>query len=145
LQPSGCFAILQPLKQTTTEANNTLELETMHKNIGYHTRLSSNNTVKVVGGSFGGQVDQETIERLVNNLFNVIIKPSGRAVFVDRDGREVSLYVTIDPKNTSKGKKALQEERARKEALAEKDSEMASIVEDLLSSMSYEEILKRLE
>lgn len=117
----------------------------MYKNIGYHTRLSGNNTVKVVGGSFGGQVDQETIERLVNNLFSVIIKPSGRPVFVDRDGREVSLYITVDPENTSKGKKALQEERARKEVLAEKERELASEVEDLLSSMSYEEILNRLK
>lgn len=84
----------------------------MSKNIGYHTRLDSNNTVKVTGGSFGGSTDQETIERLVNAHFSVRIKPSGRAVFVDNQDREVTLYITVDPMSTEKGKKVAKEHRA---------------------------------
>ena len=76
----------------------------MSKNIGYHTRLYTDNTRKIVGGSFGGQIDAETVERLVNLHFEVFVKPSGRAVFVDQQGREVHLYLSVDPENTEKGK-----------------------------------------
>lgn len=115
------------------------------KNIGYHTRLIGNNSVKVCGGSFGGQVDQETVERLVNAHFSVTIKPSGRAVFVDREGREVALYLSVDPDTTTKGKEALKQYRIKQQEQAAKDKELAEEVEDLLSSMSYEEILKKLK
>ena len=79
------------------------------KNIGYHTRLISDNTVKVVGGSFGGRFDIETANRLVKSHFSVAVKQSGRAVFVDKRGREVSLYFTVDAGETDAGKKALAE------------------------------------
>jgi len=87
-------------------------------NIGYHTRLDRDNRVKIVGGSFGGTLCIDTANHLVNSHFEVKIKPSGRAVFVDREGREVSLYMSIDPDTTTKGKeviKAYQEEKFRKE------------------------------
>lgn len=92
----------------------------MNKNIGYHTRLDNANSCKVTGGSFGGAVDQETVERLVNHHFSVRIKPSGRAVFVDKQDREVSLYITVDPLSTEKGKQALKEHKteANKKAYA---------------------------
>ena len=70
------------------------------KNIGYHTRLINNNASKVCGGSFGGALDLETANRLVNTHFNVIVKTSGTPVFVDREGREVSLYMSVDPSLT---------------------------------------------
>jgi hypothetical protein len=37
------------------------------------------------------------VDRLVNCHFSVFIKASGRPVFVDGQGREVSLYLSIDP------------------------------------------------
>lgn len=83
----------------------------MSKKIGYHTRLENANSCKVTGGSFGGAIDQETVERLVNVHFSVRIKPSGRAVFVDKQDREVSLYITVDPLSTEKGKQALRDWR----------------------------------
>lgn len=117
----------------------------MKKSIGYHTRLSSDNTTKVCGGSFGGMVDQETIERLVNVHFEVVIKPSGRAVFVDRQGREVSLYLSVDPDTTTKGKDARVAHSKIKQDEQEKEDQLAEEIEDLLSTMSYEEILKKLK
>lgn len=115
----------------------------MSKNIGYHTRLYSDNTVKVVGGSFGGSIDQETVERLTR-LFDVIVKPSGTPVFVDSQGREVRLYLSVDAIETIKGKEALKEHTKKLEALQKEEDEKEEQIETLLASMSNEEILARL-
>lgn len=117
----------------------------MSKNIGYHTRLDNANSCKVTGGSFGGAVDQETIERLVNNHFSVKIKPSGHAVFVDRQGREVSLYITVDPLNTEKGKQAKAAWNKEQSKAYEKEQEKEKLVEDLLSNYSSDELIALLQ
>lgn len=117
----------------------------MSKNIGYHTRLDSNNTVKVTGGSFGGSVDQETIDRLVNAHFSIKIKPSGHAVFVDREGREVNLYLTVDPLKTEKGKQAKAVWNKEQSKLYEQEQEKEKIVEDLLSNYSNDELIALLQ
>jgi hypothetical protein len=114
-----------------------------HKNIGYHTRQHGNNTIKVCGGSFGGQLDMETVNRLTQ-LFSVEVLPSGTPVFVDRLGRRVSLYVTIDPGSTEKGKTALAVERLRREALQAIENAKAQQIEDLMSCLSTDEIIARL-
>lgn len=116
------------------------------KNIGYHTRLYSDHNVKVVGGSFGGQVDQETIERLTR-LFTVVIKPSGTPVFVDREGREVRLYITVDPASTNIGKKAVLEynEKRRAESAKALETAQEEEINSLMQGMSHEEILRRLK
>lgn len=116
----------------------------MSKTIGFHTRLYDKNTVKLTGGSFGGTFTPETVEKLVNNFFDVQVKPSGTPVFVDKEGRQVSLYVTVDPASTEKGKAAL--EKHRKEMLVQSQKEQAeeSEIEELLAEMSNEEILRRL-
>jgi hypothetical protein len=114
----------------------------------YHTRLQSDNTEKIVGGSFDGQFDADTVERLVKAFFTVTVKPSGHAVFVDRDGREVSLYVSVDACETSTGKKALAEWKAQavrveQERKALEDSQSAAVAE-AMSGLSHIEILRRL-
>lgn len=90
----------------------------MRASIGYHTRLDSNNTVRVTGGSFGGGINQETVERLVNAHFQVKILSSGRGVFVDRQGREVSLYLSVDPLSTEAGQIAQKVDKTLKARLA---------------------------
>lgn len=117
----------------------------MNKNIGYHTRLISDNTQRVVGGSFGGEFSQETIERLVNIHFEIRIKPSGNAVFVDKMGREVSLYFTVDPLSTEKGKKAKKEWNNQQRLEHEKEEEKAKMVQDLLDQYSSDELLQILQ
>lgn len=116
----------------------------MHKNIGYHTRLHLQNTVKVCGGSFGGSLDAETANRLVNAHFTVDITPSGRPVFVDRDGKKVSLYISVDPESTEAGQLALKTYRAAKHAQAEADEEKAQQLRDVLGSMTVEDALAAL-
>lgn len=113
-------------------------------NIGYHTRLHANNTVKVCGGSFGGSLDVATANRLVKSMFTVRVLNSGRPVFVDRMGREVSLYVSVDPQVTDLGKAALAEhcKVRRLAALAEKEKE--DRVRDLLDNMTTDEALRLL-
>jgi hypothetical protein len=119
----------------------------MKNSISYHTSLIGTNQ-KVTAGSFSGAVDQETVER-ITRLFSVNIKNSGRAVFVDKEGREVSLYFFIDPANTEKGRQALkdwnsekqrqweEEERTRKEQIEE--------IENLTKGMTHEEIINKLK
>jgi DNA-binding protein YbaB len=118
------------------------------KNICYHTRLCSDNTKKIVGGSFGGSLDMDTIARLVKAHFTVTVKPSGHPVFVDKDGREVSLYVNVDPKVTDAGKEALRQyhvERQKREAINERvERQHQETIENLMSGLSNEEIIRRL-
>lgn len=116
----------------------------MSSNIGYHTRLDAQHTVKVVGGSFGGAIDQETIERLVKAHFTVRIKDSGSAVFVDKSNREVSLYFTIDPLKTEAGKEALKVDIARRNDAQKIEDKKLTDIEAIMSGMSTDEILKRL-
>ncbi|QGH45024.1 hypothetical protein [Bacteriophage Phobos] len=116
----------------------------MRANIGYHTRSDGNNTVKLTGGSFGGAVDQATIERLVRAHFTVRVKPSGRAVFVDREGRDVSLYLTVDPDSTEAGKAALRADRLRRETVERQEHERRRDVLDALDDMSTEELAELL-
>ena len=120
----------------------------MNENIGYHTRLYNDHTVKVVGGSFGGRIDQETVERLTR-LFDVKILPSGTPVFVDREGRMVRLYLSVDAWKTTKGIEAVkawrkEQERAEKEAeeLAERQEQE---IADAMANLTHEEILERLK
>lgn len=118
------------------------------KNIGYHTRLISDNTKKICGGSFGGEVSIETANRLVNAMFSVVVTPSGTARFVDREGREVSLYMSVDPSATDKGKVAMAKYHADKkikDAVEEarcKDNQ--DTIESLMEGLSDEEIIARL-
>lgn len=116
----------------------------MYRNIGYHTRLDSNNTVKVVGGSFGGSIDQETIERLVKAHFKVIVKNSGFCVFVDREGREVNLYLSVDPENTQIGQEAIKAYKKLKHLEEQKELDKMQTVEEIMSSMTADEILEKL-
>lgn len=118
------------------------------KNIGYHTRLLSDNTVKVCGGSFGGALDLETANRLANAFFNVVVKPSGHPVFVDREGREVRLYITVDPAMTTKGieaKRAWIAEKHRQDEEADYLHEaQQEELESAMSGLTHEEIIRRL-
>jgi hypothetical protein len=114
-------------------------------NIGYHTRLKSDNRVKVVGGSFGGSLDIETANRLVKALFTVKILKSGRAVFVDKQGREVSLYISVDPELTDEGKAALKAYRACVEQREKAENEKAQQLQDMLDSLSVDEAIERLK
>lgn len=118
------------------------------KSIGYHTRLDNNNTIKVVGGSFGGAIDMATVNRLVSSHFTVVVKNSGRPVFVDKQGREVSLYLNVDAGSTEKGARVLKEWRAERakqledeECQAERNQEE---IDQLMEGLSHEEIIRRL-
>ena len=117
-------------------------------NIGYHTRLYSDPTKKITGGSFGGSHDIDTMNRLVNAHFTVIIKPSGYPVFVDREGREVMLYTTVDVASTKKGVEAIKQYRIAKAAQEAIDDERYEAekekIESLMDGMSTDEIIRRL-
>lgn len=120
----------------------------MHKNIGYHTRLYSDHAVKVCGGTFGGDIDHETVNRLVNT-FSVIVKPSGTPVLVDKQGREVRLYLSVDVSKTDKGIEALKAWRIQREAERQRQEELeekqAQEIEEAMEGLSHEEILAKLK
>lgn len=112
------------------------------KSIGYHTRSKANNNIKLTGGSFGGSIDLETVERLVKSHFTIEILPSGSLTFVDREGRQVSLYLSIDPTMTEAGKRILAED-AEKRRIAART--LDDRLDALLDGLSTEEAIKRLE
>lgn len=118
-------------------------------NIGYHTRLWRDNTVKVCGGSFGGEFSLETANRLVKSHFTVTVKATGTPVFVDKQGREVSLYMSVDARATEAGKiamaayyKAEQEREAQERR--DRDAFQANL-DEAMSGLSNEEIIRRLK
>ena len=122
----------------------------MSKNIGFHTRLYSDNTTKVCGGSFGGSLDLQTANRLITiHRYEVIVKPSGTPVFVDREGREVSLYFKVDPAMTTKGREVIntwRENRAREMEEAERLAELQKEeLDDVMAGLTHDEIIRRLK
>lgn len=115
-----------------------------HKSICFHTRLDGNNTVKLTGGTFTGSFDMDTVNRLVSSNFTVQVGQSGRSVFVDKQGRKVTVYVSVDPTETEAGKLAISADRQRRAALQVLEDEKSAEIEGLMSGMSHDEILKRL-
>lgn len=114
------------------------------KNIGYHTRLYGNNTIKISGGSFGGSLGIETANRLVSAYYTVTVKSSGTPVFVDRQGREVYLYITVDAGETDAGKAAMAEYYKAQAVLEKAEEALEAEVQQALCGLTNEEILRRL-
>lgn len=113
--------------------------------ISYHTRLEADNQVKVSGGTFGGAVDYETVNNLVEAFFNVSIKPSGRAVFVDKEGREVSLYIKVEAETTVIGIEAKRVWRAEMRRKDCEDRLLRGEIDAAMAKLSQEEVLRRLK
>jgi hypothetical protein len=117
------------------------------KNIAYHTRSTVDDS-KIVGGSFGGDFSLDTVERLAKSHFKVVVKPSGTPVFVDKHGREVRVYFSVDPRDTAMGKAAIAEHNKEMARLAsiqeEKEKEQDDQIETLMDTLSKEEIIRRL-
>lgn len=116
----------------------------MNPNIGYHTRLYSDNTKRVCGGIFGGAIDSQTVERLIKSRFTVTIKPSGTAVFVDKEGREVNLYLSVDARKTEPGKVAMKEHQRLRAIKQQEEEAKEKEVGELIASMDTDELLRRL-
>lgn len=118
------------------------------KNIGWHTRSWTDGT-KIQGGSFGGDLSLETANRLIKYYFEVEITNTGTPVFVDKRGRRVWLYTSVDAASTEKGRAALRAWQALRnaadaanEALTEQqDAEIA----ELIGGLSHEEAVRRLK
>ena len=121
----------------------------MSKNIGYHIRLYADNTVKVVGGCFGGDLSIETANRIARAMFTVTVLDSGTPVFVDKSGRQVRLYLSVDVKETEIGKKAIAEwreaKRKRDEAEGILAAEREAEIEDLMRGLTHDEIIRKLK
>lgn len=113
--------------------------------ISYHTRLEDDNRVKVSGGTFGGTVDYETVNRLAKAFFTVSIKPSGRAVFVDKEGREVNLYIKVDAETTSIGIEAKRVWRAERHRQDGEDKMLREEIDSAMAKLTPEEVLRRLK
>lgn len=114
----------------------------------YHSRLFAHHPTKVVGGSITADSLDDAADYLVSQ-HTVTVKPSGRAIFVDREGREVNLYLSIEPAETAKGQAALRADREERE-LAERiraEHEAAQQLElaELLRAIDTEEAIRRLK
>ena len=92
--------------------------------------------------SFGGAIDAQTIERLIERHFKVVINEKGAVNFEDRNGELVHLYIRVRPHQTKQGELRLKEYRAAK--LAEEYAKEQEL-EMLMQSMTTEEILNCLK
>ena len=92
--------------------------------------------------SFGGAIDAQTIERLIERHFKVVINEKGAVNFEDRNGELVRLYIRVRPHQTKQGELRLKEYRAAK--LAEEYAKEQEL-EMLMQSMTTEEILNCLK
>lgn len=99
-------------------------MKTMTTNC-YHTR-DRKDGVKLTGGMLHAKSMDEAQERAVCGLTVKIMW--SRAVFVDQQGREVSLYLSVHPEHTSLGQKALAEYRAAEQV--RRDTEEAERTAD---------------
>ena len=112
--------------------------------ISYHTRLDSDHRVKVTGGSRQGTYDQETVECLASE-FTAVVKPSGRVVFVDSEGREVSLYIRIAPEDTKVGKVTLATHREQQRLKEVEQIAKTRRLQSLLDSADEDTLIELLE
>ena len=76
---------------------------------------------------------------------NVILTSTGRPVFVDREGRRVSLYLRLDPAQTDKGQKAYAEQRRAAQAAAASQEFQEAELRGLLQEMSTTEAIAALK
>lgn len=118
-------------------------------NIGYQTRLDGADSTLLSSGSFGGSIDQSTVDRLVNNNFDVKVLNSGRPVLVDRQGRRVRLYLSVDPLRTEKGKAAyhwwLEHERTRRAAEADREEKLREELDAMVDQIGLATVLAKLK
>ena len=114
--------------------------------IHYRTRLVDDDTMSATSvwefaSSFGGAIDAETVERLVDRHFKVKITDKGAVYFEDRNGKIVHLYIRVSPARVKQGvqlAKAWRAEQRAKEELMQQEIDM------LMDGMTQEEILDRL-
>lgn len=117
----------------------------MKNSIGYQLREYGNDSNKLVGGSFGGSIDLETIDRLVGAHLDVITLPSGNLCFADKQGRKVTLKINVDPIFTAKGKAEQAANDAKLAQAYAKAEELEQKANDLMRGLSWEEIIRKLE
>lgn len=91
---------------------------------------------------FGGAIDAQTIERLIERHFKVVINEKGTVNFEDRNGELVHLYIRVRPHQTKQGELLLKEYRAAKRA---EEYAKEQELEMLMQSMTTEEILNCLK
>jgi hypothetical protein len=113
------------------------------KNIVYEVR-SANSDALVRSGAFGGMMDQDTVDRLVNNLFDVEVTKTGRCVLVDHRGNEVRLNLRVIVAHTEKGKAAYAAWRSYMMGI-ENEEQLRMELDDAVDSMGLAAALARLK
>lgn len=77
-----------------------------------HTR--GQNGEKYSGGTWYCDGDLNQAADQLTASHDIIVTNSGRVSFVDKNGRMISIYLTIDPAETEKGKRVLKEHNEKK-------------------------------
>ncbi len=114
--------------------------------VSYQTRLYGDDNYKVIGGSFDGAINLETVNQFVNSRFSIVVKKNGKPVFVDSKGREVTFYLSVDPSTSEKGAKAIKDSRAELAKQAKEAENRRKLEQDeidkLLSCLSHDDIVR---
>lgn len=112
----------------------------MHKSIYYNIRDSLTGE-KLSGGSFSGELNQDTVDRLVAGRLSVVVSQSGDPFFINNKGRRVSLYIGISPAETTAGRLALADYRDKEEARVKAERQRERDLQALLDGMSTDEAI----
>lgn len=117
----------------------------MSNNIGWHIRCFQTGD-KLQGGSFGGDVDMSTADRLVKSFLIVETDAAGNPYFIDKKtGKRVWLYISIDARKTEAGKAAIAEYDKKQAQLRNEQAQLTSKLENLLCEYDAATILAALK
>lgn len=130
-------------------------IEKLNKTFCYHTRLSNNNTVKLQGGMLHASGIEDAYERVAAMYTIQVSKTSisGTPEFIDKEGRKISIYLSVHAEHTdthkeeiTRQRKIIAEERDRIDAENNAlESKLASLLDNLSTVKAIELLENHLE
>lgn len=97
----------------------------------YHIRNTKGE--KIIGGMIHAENLEDAAERVTHGFSATISQGGGRNIFVrDKDGIEVSIYLSVLPEYTERGQRELAAERQKRAEKRRKEQEEAEALEEAL-------------
>jgi hypothetical protein len=105
------------------------------------------NTIKLCGGMFHAESWEDATERAAAG-YSVHVRPGGGADWIDKDGKRASLYLSVLPERTKRGRTLIEAEHKRQAIEREKEQTRRAALneqlEQLIHSIGIEQAIARL-
>jgi hypothetical protein len=112
----------------------------------YHTRCYRSGS-KLSGGTIHADNYQDAIEK-ISRMFQVAMTPTGNLYYIDKQNRDVYLYISIHPEYTINGieqVKSIRAERTKRQQIAYTEEERKRVqLESILDGISIDEAIEKL-